>query len=237
MSRETKIKDIKIIRSGNDNTVEEEKYFVSLGQEKCIPKNRDAIFLYADEPCVEACQLLYDLNIQTYTSGGHVDGQENKEGEAFIGIIFDSLSDHNKKVAEEMIENGLIGNVIDNRGRGNGMTISLRVPINSNSLVGDVSDALVKLASLFQQQDVLYGRTTYDEITASIFSKLDNGNYLNNWTYEVVSEAEMKRTLPEWVQAECESMYTVDGKTYFLSEDLLAKHLSYVEGIETHKAK
>ena len=52
MSRETRIKDIKIIRSGLDNVDVEQINFVREGSESCIPKNRDSISLYADEPCV-----------------------------------------------------------------------------------------------------------------------------------------------------------------------------------------
>ena len=237
MSRDTKIKDIKIIRSGLDNVEEEQNYFVTVGTESCIPKDRNAIPLYADEPCVEACQLLYDLNIKTYTSGGHVDGKENVNGIAYIGIVYDTLSEENKKIAGEMIKNGIIDNISNNDGRGTGLTISLCVPINSNSLVGDVSDKLVQLASLFQQQDVLYGRRTIDEIKSSIFTKLDDGNYHNNWTFEVVSEEEFQQSLLEWVGYECENMYTSDGITYFVSEDLLNKHLSYIESITAHKMK
>ena len=237
MSRETKIKDIEIIRSGCDNEEVEKEYFVIVGTESCIPKDRDAISLYADEPCVEACQLLYDLNIQTYTSSGHVDGKENAEGEAYIGIVYDTLSDENKRIAKEMINNGIIDNIANNEGRRTGLTISLRVPINSDSLVGEVSDKLVQLASMFQQQDVLYGRKTIDEIKSSLFTKLDNGNYCNKWTLEVMTQEEMQQSLPEWIEYECKSMYTSDGITYFISEDLLNKHLSYMENIDTHKKK
>ena len=237
MSRTTKIKDIKIIRSGLENVEEEQNYFVTVGTESCIPKDRDAVSLYADEPCVEACQLLYDLNIQTYTSGGHVDGKDNADGIAYIGIVYDTLSEENKKIAEEMIKNGIIDNISNNAARGTGLTISLCLPVNSDSLVGDVSDKLVQLASFFQQQDVLYGRHTIDEINSSIFTKLDDGNYRNNWTFEVISEEEMQQSLPEWVGYECENMYTSDGITYFVSEDLLNKHLSYIESITAHKMK
>jgi len=237
MSRDTKIKDIKIIRSGLNNVEEEQNNFVSVGTESCIPKNRDAISLYADEPCVEACQLLYDLNIQTYTSGGHVDGKENADGIAYIGIVYDTLSEENKRIAEEMIKNGIIDNISNADGKGTGLTISLCVPINSNSLVGDVSDKLVQLTSLFQQQDVRYGRRTIDEIKSSFFTKLDDGNYRNNWTFEVVSEEEFHQSLPEWVEYECENMYTFDGIIYFVSEDLLNKHLSYMKSIENHKVR
>lgn len=73
------------------------------------------------------------------------------------------------------------------------------------------------------------------EIKASVFTKLDDGNYRNNWTLEVVSEEEMQKSLPMCVRYECKSMYTSDGITYFISEDLLSKHLSYIKGINSKK--
>lgn len=231
MSKDTKIKDVKIIRSGfTENFEEEKKYFIQVGTEGCIPKNRDAIALYADEPCVEACQLLYDLNIETYTSSGHA-GDEK----AIIGICYDSLSEQNKKIANYYISKGIIDDIVDNRGRGNGLTISLEIPIHNDLLVGDVSDKLIKLASLFQQQDVLYGRYTIDEIKSSLFSKLEDGNY-RIYGFEV-SEEKMQQLLPEFVELECKKMYTSDGITYFISEDLLNKHLNYMENFEIHKNK
>lgn len=237
MSRETKIKDIKIVRTGLDNIDEEQNNFVWVGTEGCIPKNRDVISLYADEPCVEACQLLYDLNIQTFTSGGHVDGKENEEGIAFIGIIYKSLSEENKQIAKQMIERGIIGEFSNNRGEGHDLTIFLKVPINSNSLVGEVSDKLLQLASLFQQQDVLYGMQTIEEIQTELFTKIDDETYRDNILYSLVSKEQMQKLLPEYVECQCENMYTSDGITYFVSEDLLIKHLNYVNGINAHKKK
>ena len=70
-----------------------------------------------------------------------------------------------------------------------------------------------------------------------LFTKLDDGNYRNNWTFEVVSEEEFHQSLPEWVEYECENMYTFDGIRYFVSEDLLNKHLSYMKSIENHKVR
>lgn len=237
MSKDTKIKDIKIMRSGLDNVEEEQKCFVTVGTEHCIPKNRDAISLYADEPCVEACQLLYDLNIETYTSGGHVDGKENVESIAYIGICYDSLSEQNKEIVNDLINRGIIDGIFDGKERGYGLLFSIETSINSDSLVGEVSDKLVQLASMFQQQDVLYGRKTIDEIKSSLFTKLDNGNYRNNLTIEVITQEEMQQSLPEWVEYECENMYTSDGIIYFISEDLLNKHLNYMENIDTPKKK
>ena len=61
MGKETKIKDIKPVLSGlTENRELEKKLFYNQSNEGCIPLSREAIPYYADEPCVLACQLLYD---------------------------------------------------------------------------------------------------------------------------------------------------------------------------------
>ena len=197
MSRNTKIKDVKRVLSN----LQPDEVFAIGGFEGCIPLNRDAIIYYADEPCVEACQLLYDLNIETFTSGGH-----SGDNYAIIGIRYDSLSEDNKKVAQEMILNGLIKPVdIDNHNSITSKSIYLKVPISDSSLVGEVSDKLIQLASMFQQQDVLFGRTTIEELKSE----------------------EKAIGLPGLVDFKREMMYSSDGITYFASDDLLHKHIEY----------
>lgn len=235
MSRDTKIKDIKAIRSGLDNFDEELKYFAVIGTEGCIPKNRDVIALYADEPCVEACRLLYDLNIQTYSSGGNIDGVSSGKSNAFISIVYDTLSDENKKITQEMIDKGLIEGIMDERGRNIGFDISFKIPIDGDSLVGDVSDKLVQLASMFHEQDVLYGKKTIDEIRDDLFKRLPNGSFEDEITHDKVTEEEMRERLPDYLENECSKMHTSDGVTYFVSEDLLNKHLDYVKTHQENK--
>ena len=234
MARDTRIKDIKIIRTGLENSEEEEKYFAKTGNESCIPLNRDYIPLYADEPCVEACQLLYDLNIQTYTSGGHVDGKEDATGEAFIGIVYESLSEENKQIAQQLIEKGLIDEIKEDRGQTGIHTFSLSVPITSDSLVGEVSDQLVAIASLFRQQDVLYGKSTIDEIKRSAFikDKYEDHLYYDVYTLEPVRDDEtekMEAFAQAYAEEACTRMFTEDGVVYYVSEDLLHKHQEYVK--------
>ena len=100
MSRETRIKDVKRVLS--DRVEDPEKYFVRISTEACIPRNRDAILMYADEPCVEACQRLYDLNIETVNSGANLVEVEHfgDNDKAFIGINYNSLDEKNKIIAD-----------------------------------------------------------------------------------------------------------------------------------------
>ena len=227
MAKDTKIKDIKIVRSGIDNVEQEYQYFAHVGTESCIPLNRDAIVLYADEPCVEACQLLYDLNIQTFSSGGHVDGKENATGEAFIGIEYDTLDENNKTIVERMIKDGIISNKQEASGRGQGIVFNISVPIHSDDMVGEVSDKLVKIASQFQLQDVLYGVMTKQQIEQGMFTRLEDGSYRDNATFSVLSEQEMKQSYNEMLEFYCGNMFSDDGNLYYITEDLLNKHLDF----------
>ncbi len=231
MSRDTKIKDIKIIRSNYDpNSIElEQKGLAVIGSEGCIPKNRDYIPLYADEPCVEACQKLYDLNIETYTSGGHVDGKENATSSAYIGIVYDTLSDENKLIANYLIEKGIIQSIENNQGRGQGNTISISIPIHSDDLVGDVSDKLLLVANEFKQQDVLYARYTYEELRSEYYRAVGDNLYRDFLTFESIDGEEADIRMRACIDAGYIPAFSNDGNLFFKTEDLLNKHNSYVE--------
>ncbi len=221
MSKDTKIKDTKRILTGL-NSEKESQLFYNVGSEACIPLSRESIRYYADEACLEACQLLYDLNIQTLFSGANVDGEENAKGMAFIGISYDTLSDENKKVVSSLIENRIIKKIDNNTGRGEGNTISLSVPISSDDLVGVVSDKLNSIASQFVQQDVLYGRTTEKNIRKCYYKK-ENGNFFDYWTFGELTPQELEERIAE----EVSQYYPDDNGNLFFTEDLLNKHLAY----------
>lgn len=229
MSRDTKIKDTKRILTGRDFE-KESQLFCECGSEGCIPISRESIKFYADEACLEACELLYDLNIRTFYSGGNVDGMEDTDSTAFIGISYDTLSDENKRVAKQLIECGIIGGIIDNSGRGEGNTITISVPINSDDLVGEVSDKLMMVARQFVQQDVLYGRTTIEEIKG-YYPKKANGNFYDYFTMGELTIEELEERLQE----ELSQRYSDNDGNLFLTKDLLDKHLAYQKGNDTTK--
>lgn len=222
MNRDTKIKDTKRILTGFDE--KEFQIFLNVGTEGCIPLSREFIKYYADEACVEACELLYDLNIQTFSSGANVDGQENATAEAFIGISYDTLNDENKNIVKKLISEGIIGKIVDNSARGEGNTITISVPISSDDLVGNVSDKLMELANCFVQQDVLYGRTTKQAIRG-LYYQLENGNFYDHYTLGELTSQELEKRLEEEVQ----EYFSDDEGNLFLTEDLLHKHQLYQE--------
>ena len=228
MSRDTKIKDIEIKRTAYNPELSEKEIegLAKINTEGCIPKTRDYIRLYADEPCLEACQKLYDLNIETYTSGGHVDGKENETAIAFIGVIYDSLSEENKGIVSSLVERGIIPPITD---RGEEKALSIQVPIHSDDLVGDVSDKLLAIASEFQQQDVLYGRYTYEQLRNIYFRKLDTGLYEDGITLEEIPEEEIDDRLKGYQEVGYIPCFSEDGDLFFITEDLLNKHSEFIK--------
>lgn len=229
MSRDTKIKDTKRILTGFDYE-NESQLFCNYGTEGCIPKSRESIKYYADEACLEACELLYDLNIQTFYSGGNVDGKENVDSLAFIGISYDTLSEENKNIVKQMIEDGIIDGIHDNSCRGEENVITISVPISSNDVVGQVSDKLMSIARQFKQQDVLYGRTTLEKIK-SMYPQLDNGNFYDYWTLGELTASELAKRL----QNELSQYYSDNEGNLFLTQDLLNKHLNYQKESTSNK--
>ncbi len=224
MSRDTKIKDTKRVLTGFDYE-KESQLFCSFQTEGCIPMSRESIKYYADEACLEACELLYDFNIQTLYSGGNVDGKEDFDSEAFIGISYDTLSEENKNIVKQLIESGIIEGIRDNSGRGEGNTVTISVPINSNDLVGTVSDKLMIIALQFVPQDVLYGRTTIEKIR-SLYPQKANGNF-----YDCFTRGELTlQELEERLQEETSKYYPDNDGNLFLTKDLLNKHLAYQKG-------
>ena len=239
MSRETRIKDVKKVLS--DEVKNPENYFVRFSTEGCIPKNRDAIYMYADEACVEACQRLYDLNIETVNSGANLVGvtHVNDNAKAFIGINYNSLDEKNKIIADNMIKNGIASPPpADNGGRYHGQSIiTISVPINRESLVGEISDKLLELANMFEQQDVLYGRMTYEEIVNTYLEKQEDGLYKDHLSETIIKEEEIPELINDYMKYGIDNFprFTEDGVTYFVTEDLLNKHQAYVKSLEVSK--
>lgn len=90
-------------------------------------------------------------------------------------------------------------------------------------MVGSVSNKLLALANCFVQQDVLYGRTTKQEIRKLYYQK-ENGNFFDIITFGELTKEELEERLEE-----VKEYFSDDEGNLFLTEDLLNKHLLYKE--------
>lgn len=116
--------------------------FIFSSSGSLIP-SRDRIPEYVEFPLVAACQLLFDLNIQTIES--HANLKSNwGNGTPYILIDYENLSDENKRVAE------MVGEV---SGVSPWRTCFLPIPCEDlDTLVETLSQRALEIVRKFQQQ-------------------------------------------------------------------------------------
>ena len=225
MSRETKIKDTKrVICDFLDPKIQQEA-FVSFSSEGTIVRSREYIPLLADEACVKACEYLYDSGLRTLTSGANLDGSPNQKGYGFIGIDYQSMSDENKQIADDLEKRGLISEIIKDPERRGAFYVMLRTPITNEMTVGEVEDKLLDLAKLFKPQDILYGRVTKESVKEEYFKDKGDGTFLFLISFETIPESKVDQCIEELLQ----DHYYDGNKYYFLTEELKEMHLKFKE--------
>jgi hypothetical protein len=220
MTKDTKIKDtVRILADQWSNEIKE-KYFAVADSEGAIPRSRDYISFFADEACVEACKLLYDLGLQTVNSGANVDGRENVKDVGFIGINYNSMCDENKKIADQLELEGIVDEIKRNPEQRGCFVVTFNVPLTSDSTVGEIEEKFIKFASLFKPQDVLYGRKTFEDM----YRDNGDGTYYSFLIQGNVDEDEMHSLLEE----EVEPLFYDGEKYYYYNEELLNIHLAFL---------
>ena len=226
MSRETKMREAKrILCDKLDLEVQKEAFTTQNYSEGVIPKSKEYIALLADEACVEACKHLYELGIQTINSGANLESTSMDEADAYVGINYNSLSEDNKKIADDLEQKGVISPIIRDPEQRGCFTVVLKTKFTGDMTVGEVSDKLLDFAKLFQPQDVLYGRVTKEEVKDQYFKDNGDGTYFYAIINGNISTSEVEQELDAMLQ---DSYY--DGKKYYYeSEDLLKMHMKYVK--------
>ena len=174
---------------------------------------RDNMKDYIEEPCLDACRYLYDLNIRTFWASAN---KQNVGNVGEIGINFDSLSTQNQQIFLEMLKKEINRDVIfmymaDDIFKFR--QIYIRPPINEETTVGDVKESFMKIISNLKMQDVLYGRFSREEVIEYIRGMASCRDL-------DVDEETIK---------ELGFCYCKEDDIYFKNEELLRKHLAYKE--------
>lgn len=104
-------------------------------------RTRDEICKYVEPPLVPACEHFWDLNIRTLSSSANAKDIGRK---AFILIDYNSLSDENKKIAEESAD--LLENY-DGR-----PAIDFKIPITNETTLEQVKEQALVFAGRFKKQ-------------------------------------------------------------------------------------
>lgn len=130
-----------------------------------LPKSREVLKLIVDEPCLKACEYLFECNIRTTDSSAN---QRNVSSEGRIVIDCSSLSEENKKVVEFLIDKGLIvQNPCEN-------WVNIELPIDETTTVEEFSENMLKIASFFRPQEILYGFYTEKEMEEKAIEHADD---------------------------------------------------------------
>ena len=102
---------------------------------------REAIKDIVEPALVKACEHLYDKNIRSISSSANQ--KDVASGNAYIEIDYDSLSDENRKIADELCE------VYEYDG--NKIAI-IKIPVNENSTIEDIERQGLVITEKFQKQ-------------------------------------------------------------------------------------
>ena len=180
---------------------------------------RETLHDFVEEPCLDACRYLYDLNIQTTMSSAN---KKDVGRYGYIHIALDSLSVENQQIILRMLEqenNEERIRLCKEHGSVPTRIISIQTPINEDTTVGEVKKDFMQILSTLKMQDVLYGRYSHEEIIQYI-----KGCY----GQDIEIDEELIKAMGYW--------YCSDENVYFESEELLNKHLRY-KNIESNLEK
>ena len=127
----------------------------------------------AEEPCLAVCEDLYDKNILTYWSSAN----KNAPDKAYVLIRYESLDDNNKKIADDLIAQGVLSDAPKynfdsyNTAQEYGKSLYLGIDTNPDMEVAEISERLCKIAAAFAPQDIKYNVYTPEYLLENSFGK------------------------------------------------------------------
>ena len=105
------------------------------------PKSREDLATFVEAPLLEACQLFYDKGIETWMSSANK--KDIAIGEAHIIIRYDSLSDQNKKIAQQ---SGRSFSYLNRE------YTKITMPVTAGTTAQEISRHMVGIARRFESQ-------------------------------------------------------------------------------------
>ena len=119
-------------------------------------KNVNDVIYYSEPACVQASIELFNKNIITTMNDTEGDNgsRMDEDGKCVIWIDYGLLSKKNQDVVSSLVSKGNAYRFMDKETD----TVSIFVPCNGEETVGEVSDKLLNVVSLFQEQDFKKGR-------------------------------------------------------------------------------
>ena len=183
-----------------------------IGESHLRPLSKGDLAKVIEGPLLRACECLYDKNVLTYMSGANK--QNLKSGEVYFSIIYDALSERNKKIAAELVAEkighlSLANEVVPS-------CLQITIPVDSKSTWGDIEDSSEAISNRFFKQRLMPIAYT--------------ANYLISYLSAAIEEdIEGNEVIPEYFQSHG---YFYDPKSglFFEGEENLHRATEPVEG-------
>ncbi|MDP3994305.1 MAG: hypothetical protein Q8P91_00550 [bacterium] len=102
---------------------------------------RDQIVGLVEQPLLDACVDMWDKNVRTLSTSAN--RKDIEAGEAYIIIDFDSLSEENKKAAQQLAD------PIDYDGV---KAIKIPIPVSETTTTDEISQRAAEIAGTFKKQ-------------------------------------------------------------------------------------
>ena len=116
-----------------------------------VVKTKEDLKGIVEEPCLKACESLFEKNIETVDSGCN---GENSFHRAYITINYDTLSEKNKQIADDLVKQGKMqfypkGDNLRNYFN----QVEVEILTKPEDFVANVEKKLLAVVSCFERQD------------------------------------------------------------------------------------
>ena len=111
---------------------------------------RENLREFIEEPLVEVVESLYDKNILTYMASAN---KKDVKGSAYLSFYYDKLSEENKKIIQQKVEEEIAGYEIVDENLTD-TVVRLSMPITEQTTVDEVKKFFLDKISDFRIQDL-----------------------------------------------------------------------------------
>jgi len=118
------------------------------------------VIIYSEPACLKSCIDLFNKNIVTTMNDteGVIEDNLVENGKCFITCNYNTLSEENKSIFDDLIKNGFARRFKDRSID----SVSIDVPCNGEETVEEVSNKLQAIVSKLKMQDLLFGSQTLE---------------------------------------------------------------------------
>ena len=152
-----------------------------------IGKKKDAL-LYVEGPLVNACEIFYEKNIETYMSNANKNSIGHS-GYCYLSIVYDNLSEKNKEICERLCKSGKgkIGKARD----GKTGIVEFRLHTNDIDLdIAYVEKFFVEIANEFKNQELTWGFLSVTSYATKLLRMPAEDENVKKLIYTIINEGD-----------------------------------------------